>query len=130
MRLVFTPHGREDYPALGSNDRATLKRVNPLIGDVPRDPFTGLGKPEQLRHALAGAWSRRITEKHRLVYLVDGDDVVIPQVRYHHWPLPNRACNARAPGPSTAFSMRSPALVAGRQRWARLARVGYMCGSR
>jgi toxin YoeB len=65
-------------------DRATLRRVNRLIEDALRDPFTGIGKPEQLRHVLAGTWSRRITEEHRLVYLVDGDDVVILQARYHY----------------------------------------------
>jgi toxin YoeB len=84
MRLVFTPHGWEDYQHWVQTDRSTLKRVNRLIDDVLRDPFSGLGKPEQLRHALAGAWSRRITEEHRLVYLVDGDDVVVLQVRYHY----------------------------------------------
>lgn len=70
MRLVFTPHGWEDYQHWVQTDRATLKRVNRLIEDVLRDPFTGIGKPEQLRHVLSGAWSRRITEEHRLVYLV------------------------------------------------------------
>jgi toxin YoeB len=84
MRLVFTPHGWEDYQHWVQTDRSTLKRINRLIDDVLRDPFSGLGKPEQLRHALAGAWSRRITEEHRLVYLVDGNDVVIVQVRYHY----------------------------------------------
>lgn len=84
MRLVFTPHGWEDYQHWVQTDRATLKRVNRLIGDVLRDPFTGIGKPEQLRHVLSGAWSRRITEEHRLVYVVDGDDVVILQARYHY----------------------------------------------
>ncbi|HET6911059.1 MAG TPA: Txe/YoeB family addiction module toxin [Mycobacteriales bacterium] len=84
MRLVFTPHGWEDYQHWVQTDRATLKRVNRLIEDVLRDPFTGIGKPEQLRHVLSGAWSRRITEEHRLVYLVDGDDVVILQARYHY----------------------------------------------
>jgi len=84
VRLVFTPHGWEDYQHWVQTDRATLKRVNRLIDDVLRDPFTGVGKPEQLRHALAGAWSRRITEEHRLVYLADGDDVVILQARYHY----------------------------------------------
>jgi toxin YoeB len=58
--------------------------VNWLLEGCLRDPFDGIGKPEQLRHALAGAWSRRITEEHRLVYLVDGDDLVVLQVRYHH----------------------------------------------
>ena len=84
MRLVFTPHGWEDYQHWVQTDRATLKRINRLIEDVLRDPFTGIGKPEQLRHVLAGTWSRRITEEHRLVYLVDGDDVVILQARYHY----------------------------------------------
>jgi toxin YoeB len=84
VRLVFTPHGWEDYQHWVQTDGATLKRINRLIDDVLRDPFTGIGKPEQLRHVLAGAWSRRITEEHRLVYLVDGDDVVILQARYHY----------------------------------------------
>lgn len=84
MRLVFTPHGWDDYQHWVQTDRTMLKRVNRLVDDVLRDPFTGIGKPEQLRHALAGAWSRRISEEHRLVYLVDGDDVVILQARYHY----------------------------------------------
>ena len=84
MRLVFTPHGWEDYQHWVQTDRATLKRINRLIDDALRDPITGIGKPEQLRHVLAGAWSRRITEEHRLVYLVDGDDLVILQARYHY----------------------------------------------
>jgi toxin YoeB len=84
VRLVFTPHGWEDYQHWVQTDRATLKRINRLIDDALRDPFTGMGKPEQLRHILSGAWSRRITEEHRLVYLVDGDDLVILQGRYHY----------------------------------------------
>lgn len=84
MRLVFTPHGWEDCLHWQSADRQVLRRVNRLLEDCLRDPFDGIGKPEQLRHALAGAWSRRITEEHRLVYLVDGDDLVVLQVRYHY----------------------------------------------
>ena len=84
MRLVFTPHGWEDYLHWQSADRQVLRRVNRLLEDCARDPFDGIGKPEQLRHALAGAWSRRITEEHRLVYLVDGEDLVVLQVRYHY----------------------------------------------
>lgn len=84
MRLVFTPHGWEDYLHWQSADRQVLRRVNRLLEDCLRDPFEGIGKPEQLRHALAGAWSRRITEEHRLVYLVDGDDLVVLQARYHY----------------------------------------------
>lgn len=84
MRLVFTPHGWEDYRHWVATDQATLKRINRLIDDILRDPFSGLGKPEQLRHALAGAWSRRIDEEHRLVYQIEGEDVIILQARYHY----------------------------------------------
>lgn len=83
MRLVFTPNGWEDYKHWLSADRASLERINQLIDDILRDPFEGIGKPEPLRHAFAGAWSRRIGE-HRLVYLVDGADIVIFQARYHY----------------------------------------------
>lgn len=79
MRLVFTPHAWQDYTHWLSADR-----INQLIYDVLRDPFEGIGKPEPLRHAFAGCWSRRISEEHRLVYLVDGDDIVILQARYHY----------------------------------------------
>lgn len=84
MRLVFTLNGWQDYSYWQSADRATLKRINRLIDDVLRDPFEGIGKPEPLRHALTGTWSRRISEEHRLVYLIDGDDIVVLQARYHY----------------------------------------------
>ena len=84
MRVVFTPHGWEDYIHWLRADRSVVKRINRLIDDARRDPFEGIGKPEQLRHALSGAWSRRIDEEHRLVYLVEGDDLVILQARYHY----------------------------------------------
>jgi toxin YoeB len=84
LRLVFTPHGWEDYTFWLETDRAMLKRVNRLIEAALRDPTSGIGKPEPLRHLLSGAWSRRITDEHRLVYLIDGDDLVILQARYHY----------------------------------------------
>jgi toxin YoeB len=84
MRFVFTPNGWDDYVFSQTTDRATLKRVNRLLDDIARDPFSGIGKPEQLRHALAGAWSRRIDEEHRIVYVVEGEDIVILQARYHY----------------------------------------------
>lgn len=83
MRLVFTTNGREDYTSWLTTDRAIPKRINRLIEDALCDPTAGIGKPEPLR-LLAGTWSRRITEEHRLVYLVDGDDLVILQARYHY----------------------------------------------
>jgi len=84
VRVVFTPHGWDDYTYWLTSDRSILKRIDRLIDDAPRDPFAGIGKPEQLRHALSGTWSRRITEEHRLVYLVDGDDLVVLQARFHY----------------------------------------------
>lgn len=84
MRLVFTPHGWNDYQPWLQADRQTLKRINRLIDDALQDPTDGIGKPEPLKHLLAGAWSRRITEEHRLVYLVDDDDLVILQAGFHY----------------------------------------------
>lgn len=84
MRLVFTPIGWEDYLYWQSHDKAMLKRLNRLLEETVRDPYEGIGKPEPLRHVLAGCWSRRIDEEHRLVYLIDGDDVVVLQSRYHY----------------------------------------------
>lgn len=84
MRLVFTPQAWEDYTHWQRADRQILKRINRLLDDTARDPFEGIGKPEQLKYGVPGAWSRRITDEHRLVYLVDQDDLVILQARYHY----------------------------------------------
>ena len=61
-----------------------LKRINMLIKDVRRSPFEGIGKPEPLKHALAGYWSRRINDEHRFVYKVNDDSMLIAQLRYHY----------------------------------------------
>ena len=84
MRLVFTPHGWADYLSWQTTDKTMLKRINRLLEDDRREPFSGIGKPEPLRHVLQGAWSRRIDSEHRLVYLVEGDDIVVLQARYHY----------------------------------------------
>ena len=84
MRLVFTAHGWADYLHWQTTDRATMKRINRLLEATLREPFAGIGKPEQLRHVLQGCWSRRIDDEHRLVYVVDGDDLVVLQARYHY----------------------------------------------
>jgi toxin YoeB len=84
LRLVFTPNGWKDYTHWLRADRSVLHRINRLIDAALADPYSGIGKLEQLRHALAGAWSRRITEEHRLVCMVDGEDLVILQARYHY----------------------------------------------
>ena len=84
MRLVFVQQGWEDYQYWQREDRAVVKRINRLVNDALRDPASGIGKPEPLKYGIAGAWSRRITEEHRLVYVVRGDDLVILQARYHY----------------------------------------------
>ena len=84
MRLCFTTHGWSDYTYWLAADRQTLKRINRLIDDALRDPVAGIGKPEPLPHMLTTVWSRRITEEHRLVYLVDGEDLVVLQARFHY----------------------------------------------
>ncbi|MGH3322239.1 MAG: Txe/YoeB family addiction module toxin [Streptosporangiaceae bacterium] len=84
MRLVFAPQAWEDYRHGQDTDRAMVRRVNRLIDDTLRDPHAGIGKPEPLKYGVAGAWSRRITDEHRLVYRVQGDDLVVIQARYHY----------------------------------------------
>ena len=82
--LVWTAEGWEDYVYWQTQDRRTLKRINLLIADVLRDdPFEGIGKPEPLKHVLAGAWSRRIDETNRLVYTATDHHVTVLQARYH-----------------------------------------------
>jgi toxin YoeB len=83
VKTVFTPHGWADYTSW-TGDRKTLTRINRLITEAARDPGAGTGKPERLSGDLAGFWSRRIDQEHRLVYTVDGDQLVIVQVRYHY----------------------------------------------
>lgn len=83
--LAWTAEGWEDYLWWQAQDRKTLRRINLLLADILRDdPFEGIGKPEALKHALAGTWSRRIDEAHRLVYLVDDTQVIVLQARYHY----------------------------------------------
>ncbi len=84
MKIVFSSQSWEDYLYWQRTDRRTLKRINSLIKEIYRDPFRGTGKPEPLKHALAGYWSRRINDEHRLVYKVEGDALYIAQVRYHY----------------------------------------------
>lgn len=84
MRLVFTSNGWDDYKHWLQADRQIIKRINRLIDDALRDPTDGIGKPEPLRHMFTGAWSRRITDEHRLVYLVDDEDLVVLQARFHY----------------------------------------------
>jgi toxin YoeB len=88
MKLLWTSDGWDDYLYWLDEDRKIVGTINGLIKDIKRDPFKGLGKPEPLKHALQGWWSRRITSEHRLVYRMTGQGqdqrVEILQCRYHY----------------------------------------------
>jgi toxin YoeB len=84
LKLLFSERAWEDYLYWQSQDRKVLQRINLLIREIQRTPFQGTGKPELLRHALAGCWSRRISGEHRLVYKATDDAVQILQLRYHY----------------------------------------------
>lgn len=85
MTLSWDKNAWEDYLYWQTySDKAILKRVNELIRDALRDPFSGIGKPERLKENLKGCWSRRITQEHRLVYMVVDDRLHILQCRYHY----------------------------------------------
>lgn len=84
MKLIFADHAWDDYLYWQKTDKKMFKRVNSLIKAIQRSPFEGIGKPEPLRHALSGYWSRRINDEQRIVYKVDSESVYIAQLRYHY----------------------------------------------
>ena len=84
MKLIFSSKAWESYLYWQSTDKKMLKRINALIKEIQRRPFEGTGKPEPLKHSLAGYWSRRINDEHRLVYKVEEGAVLIAQLRYHY----------------------------------------------
>ena len=84
MKIVFAELAWEDYLYWQKTDKQMLKRVNELIKIILREPFTGIGKPEPLKHGLSGYWSRRINDEHRLVYKVTEDALLIAQCRHHY----------------------------------------------
>lgn len=84
MRLVFSDQAWEDYLHWQGEDPAKIEKINALIKDVRRDSFKGIGKPEPLKGALSGYWSRRTSDEHRMVYKLSGGDLLIAQLRYHY----------------------------------------------
>ncbi len=84
MRLVFEPRALDDLKYWTRTDRRKAGRVLELLESVLQTPFSGIGKPEPLRHGLAGCWSRRIDREHRLVYRVQADEVIVYACRYHY----------------------------------------------
>lgn len=83
-KIAFEKSAFEDFTKWAVADKKIYKRITSLILDILRQPFTGLGKPEPLRHELQGYWSRRIDREHRLVYRVDEETVTIASCRYHY----------------------------------------------
>lgn len=81
---IFHPEFREDLRYWVETDRKVALRAFDLIEAIMRDPFTGMGKPEPLKYLAAGCWSRRLTQEHRIVYLVSEDRIDFLQARYHY----------------------------------------------
>lgn len=84
MKLIFADEAWDDYLYWQKHDRRMVECINKLIQETQREPFLGVGKPEPLKHALSGFWSRRITDEHRMVYKVEGDALLLAQLRYHY----------------------------------------------
>jgi toxin YoeB len=84
VKLIFSDHAWEDYLYWQKTDKKILLRIHTLIRETMRTPLAGMGKPEPLKHALSGYWSRRITDEHRFVYKVTEDALSIAQLRYHY----------------------------------------------
>lgn len=84
MKLIFAEKAWEDYRYWQKTDKKMRYRINALVKDIRRDPFDGIGKPESLKHALSGYWSRRISDEHRIVYKMHQDSLLVAQLRYHY----------------------------------------------
>lgn len=84
MTVSFAKSALADYQAWALEDKKIYARIDALIMDIARSPFSGLGKPEGLKHNLSGYWSRRITKEHRLVYKVKDDTIFIASCKFHY----------------------------------------------
>ena len=84
MNILFSRQGWEDYVHWQQTDMKMVGKTNELLKDISRNPHSGIGKPEPLKHALSGYWSRRMTDEHRLVYRVEGPTIKVAQARYHY----------------------------------------------
>ena len=84
MKIIFSEESFTDYQTWALEDRKLYKKINELIKDIIRSPFSGIGKPEPLKHELSGYWSRRINEEHRLVYKITDDSLLIASCKYHY----------------------------------------------
>ena len=83
-RIIFESTTFDDYNYWASHDKKIYKKIVQIIKDILRTPFEGIGKPEPLKHSLAGYWSRRINGEHRIVYKATSDSIFIVSCRYHY----------------------------------------------
>jgi len=81
--IIFHKNGWEDYLIWFKEDKKIFTKINDLIENISQTPFKGLWKPEPLKNDLSGYWSRRVDDKHRLIYKVDGDNIYVISCRYH-----------------------------------------------
>ena len=84
MNLLFSPQAWEEYLHWQQTDKKIVRKIHELIKDTSRSHYEGIGKPEPLKHAFSGFWSRRITSEHRMIYRVEGNTIEIAQLRYHY----------------------------------------------
>jgi toxin YoeB len=84
MKVVFSERSWDEYLYWQKTDKKMLERINTMIREISREPFSGIGKPEPLKNALSGFWSRRLNEEHRIVYKIENASVWIAQVRHHY----------------------------------------------
>jgi toxin YoeB len=84
VKLLFLEDAWDDYLFWQSTHKKTLQRINQLIKEIIRDPYSGIGKPEPLKFDMAGCWSRRIDAEHRLVYKPSDDTIIVIQCRYYY----------------------------------------------
>lgn len=84
MKILFSERAWEDYLYWQQIDKKMLNRVNSLIKDIQRNPYSGIGKPESLKHGLSGYWSRRIDDEHRILYKIEDDTLLLAQISYHY----------------------------------------------
>jgi toxin YoeB len=84
MDICFHKNAFEDYIFFQNNDKKILERINKLLKEIIREPFSGVGKPEPLKYNLSGFWSRRISYEHRLVYTIRDKSIYVLQCRYHY----------------------------------------------
>ncbi|MBK0383780.1 Txe/YoeB family addiction module toxin [Pedobacter sp. SD-b] len=84
MKFIFVENSWEDYLYWQKTDKKQLSKINDLLKDISRTPFSGIGKPEPLKHKYKGYWSRRINDEHRLIYKIQEDEIIIAKCRFHY----------------------------------------------